>query len=139
MKTILTLTVGAVLLAGCGFARTPEAYRDDTGAVLGPKNDVIRACYDAVIKSNPTVGGTVTVKFIVDTEKGNIGNVMVDKANTTAPDPVSECVISNINAGLTLSPVDENKGEGTWVYQFTPPAPVGPALPMAMPPSAPPS
>lgn len=129
MKTFLTALSCAALLAGCGFARTPEAYRDDTGAVLAPRNDAIRACYDAVIKSDPTSGGRVTVKFVVDDEKGKLGDVRVDKAHTTAPDVVTECVIANINAGLELSPVDANKGEGTWLYDFTPPEPVGPRMP----------
>ena len=133
MKTIVTAVLGAALLAGCGSARTPEAYRDDTGSVLAAKNDGIKACYDGVIKTNPTAGGKVTVKFTVETEKGTIGEVMVDKANTTAPDPVSECVIANISTGLALNPVDANKGEGTWVYDFQPPAPVGPAMPAPAP------
>lgn len=139
MKTVLTTVIGAALLAGCGSARTPEAYRDDTGAVLAPKNDAIKACYDGVIKQNPTVGGTVTVKFNVDNEQGKISDVTVDKANSTAPDTVAECVISNLSNGLALAPVDSNKGEATWVYQFNPPAPVGPALPgSSAPPPAPP-
>jgi hypothetical protein len=138
MKTLMTAVIGAALLAGCGFARTPEAYRADTGAVLAPKNDAIRTCYDGVIAISPTAGGIVTVKFIVDVDKGIIGEVTVDKANTTAPDPVAACVVSNINVGLALNPVDANKGEGTWVYQFTPPAPVGP-MPTATASSPPPS
>ncbi len=135
MKTFMTVALGAALLSGCGLARTPEAYLNDTRVVLAPKNDMIRACYDAVIKTNPTAGGTVTVKFIVDTDKGRIGDVMVDKDHTSAPDQVTECVITNINGGLVLNPVDNNKGEGTWVYEFTPPMPVGPATPPVVHPS----
>jgi hypothetical protein len=123
MKTTI-LVVGAALLSfstGCGVAaRSPDMYRDDTKTVLEKKNEDIRACYDGVLKATPNAGGKVTVKFTVETETGKISGVTVDKAATTAPEPVAACVTKTIE-GLALTPADVNKGEGTWTYDFSPP------------------
>jgi hypothetical protein len=126
MKSLLFIAV-PLALGACSFAaRSPDMYRDDTGKALAVKSNEIRACYDSVLKSNPGAAGTVTVKFDVETEQGKIHNVSVDKAKTTAPDNVSECVTRNID-GLTLAPPDARKGEGTWTYEFqAPPAPSAP-------------
>ena len=122
MKTMLLIPAALAFVVGCsGAVRSPEVYRDDTKAALSAKDPDIRACYDDVLKSNPTAAGKVTVKFDVETEGGKIQNVAVDKANTTAPDPVSECVTKNIN-GVAIQPPDSRKGEGTWQYEFNPPA-----------------
>jgi hypothetical protein len=134
MKT--TLLVSASLaamaaLAGCGNARDPEVYRDDTRALLEKKNEDIRACYDGVLKASPGASGKLTVTFEVQEDTGKIANVSVDKANTTAPDAVADCVTKNIS-GLALAPPDGKKGEGTWVYQFA-----APAQPMAAPATGP--
>lgn len=128
MKSLFVIPAVLALAAfagGCGGnVRTPDAYRDDTRAALSAKDADIHACYDDVLKGNPTAAGKVTVKFDVETEGGKIQNVTVDKANTTAPDPVSDCVTKSIS-GVAIQPADSNKGEGTWVYEFNPPA--GPA------------
>ncbi|WP_394837215.1 AgmX/PglI C-terminal domain-containing protein [Pendulispora rubella] len=125
MKSLLAAVPFMALVVGCsGAVRSPDVYRDDTRAALSAKDPDIRACYDDVLKSNPTAAGKVTVKFEVETEAGKIQNAAVDKANTTAPDPVSDCVTKNIN-GVAITPPDAKKGEGTWVYEFAPPA--GPA------------
>jgi hypothetical protein len=124
MKTTLLVSASFAalsVLAGCGFTRTPEAYRDDTRAVLEKKNDDIRACYDGVLKTSPGLSGNVTVKFDVQEDTGKIANVTVDKAASTVPDPVADCVTKTI-AGLGIAPPDAHKGEGTWVYQFAAPA-----------------
>lgn len=123
MKTLLLIAGSAVLLSGCSFAaRSPEMYRDDTKAVLDTKSNDIRACYDGVLKTSPGVGGKVTVKFEVETEQGKIVNVAVDKANTTAPDPVAECVTKSIN-GLGITPPDKRVGQATFVWDFAAPGP----------------
>jgi hypothetical protein len=76
-----------------------------------------------VLASTPGVGGKVTVTFDVETEGGKIVNVVVDKANTTAPAPVAECVTKSL-AGLGLNPPDKRLGQATFVYEFAqPPAP----------------
>jgi hypothetical protein len=113
MKTTLLL-VASLALGACSFAaRSPEMYRDDTAKALATKNGEIQACYDGVLKGNPGAAGKVTVKFDVETESGKISHVTVDKAQTTAPDPVADCVMRSID-GLTLNPPDARKGEGTW-------------------------
>ncbi len=135
MKTTLLVSASFAALAaltGCGNARTPDMYRDDTGAVLAKKNDDIRACYDGVLKATPTASGTLTVMFDVEEDTGKIANVSVDKAHSTAPDPVADCVTKTI-AGLALAPPDGKKGEGTWTYQFDAPVPPPPAAPAPRP------
>jgi hypothetical protein len=126
MKTlhlIVGLSVVVSAVSGCGFAaRSPDMYRDDTKAVLQTKNNDIRACYDSVLKSTPGAAGKVTVKFDVESEQGKIVNVTVDKPNTTAPDPVAECVTKSI-AGLGISPPDARLGQATFVWEFSAPAP----------------
>ena len=118
MKTLLSLcTLTMLTFVGCAY-RSPEMWRDDTNKVLEAKNNEIRACYDNVLKSSPGVTGKVTVKFEVETDGGKIQNVQVDKANTTAPDPLGDCVKKNIE-GLVIAPPDRRVGEGTYVYDFS--------------------
>jgi hypothetical protein len=126
MKTTL-LIVASVSLTACSFAaRSPEQYRDVTRAALETKNDAIHACYDNVLRASPGVQGRVTVKFEVETEQGKITNVSVDKANTTAPDPVAECVVKNIGGLAIAPPPDANTGEASWAYEFAAPPPPAP-------------
>ena len=122
MKTTLLIAASLATLAGCSAAiRSPEMYRDDTTKVLESKHADIRACYDTVLKGTPGVGGKVTVNFEVETEGGKIRNVVVDKANSTAPDAVGECVKKNIE-GLAIAPPDSRLGQATYVYEFAAPA-----------------
>jgi len=124
MKSILSVAMIAGCISsavGCSYAaRSPENYRDDTQAALASKNDVIRACYDGVLKSAPGAQGAVTVNFEVETEHGTIGKVEVDKAATTAPEAVAECVTKNI-AGLAIAPPDARTGQGTFSWNFAAP------------------
>jgi hypothetical protein len=132
MKTIQIAMAGCslaslVVLSGCSVAaRSPDMYRDDTKAVLETKNNDIRACYDGVLSGTPGVGGKVTVTFDVETEQGKLTNIAVDKANTTAPAPVADCVTKTIS-GLGISPPDARLGKGSFVYEFTAPAAPAPA------------
>jgi uncharacterized protein with FMN-binding domain len=127
MKTALLIAASLVTIVsvstGCGAAaRSPEMYRDDTKAVLDTKSNDIRACYDGVLKATPGVGGRVTVKFDVETEQGKLVNITVDKAGTTAPDAVAQCVTTSIN-GLGLAPPDARTGNGAYVWEFAAPGP----------------
>jgi hypothetical protein len=130
MKTTLIVSASLlsfVFLGGCSFAaRSPDMYRDDTGKELAKKNDDIRACYDGVLKTTPGAAGKVTVRFDVQKDgeegAGKIMNVQVDKAGTTAPDPVAECVTKNIQ-GVAISPPDKRLGQGSWAWEFTAPPP----------------
>lgn len=111
-----------VLGTGCSFAvRSPDMYRDDTNKVLATKNEEVKACYDTYVKAHPGAAGKVTVKFGVEEKTGKFVDVAVDKANTTAPDPVPECVTKAL-AGLTLTPGDQKKGDATYTYDFSAPA-----------------
>ena len=74
----------------------------------------------------PGAQGRVTVKFEVETEQGKIVNVAVDKAGTTAPDAVAECVTKSIN-GLAIAPPDKRMGQASFVWEFS--APTGFAAP----------
>lgn len=126
MKTTLLIPAVLAFVAGCSFAaRSPEMYRDETTKALEPKNNDIRACYDGVLKGTPGAAGKVTVKFDVakdgDPGAGTVSNVTVDKANTTAPDPVAECVTKNLAGAGPLKPPDARLGQATYVYEFTPP------------------
>lgn len=132
MKSVLALAAfGAVTasVAGCSFAaRSPEVYRDDTTAALQTKNNDIRACYDGLLKGTPTAGGKVTVKFDVVEDgadkAGTIQNVTTDKAGTTAPDAVADCVKTSITGVVIKAPADARKGQATYSYEFNaPPAP----------------
>jgi hypothetical protein len=111
----LALAMGAV---GCQFiARGPEAYRDDTKALLEANNGTLKACYDGVINSDKAAVGTVTVKFTVENESGRIKDVVVDEGNSTAPPPVRDCVVNAIT-GLQLDPPDARDGKATFTYEF---------------------
>ncbi|MBX3259188.1 MAG: AgmX/PglI C-terminal domain-containing protein [Labilithrix sp.] len=125
MKTALLVLASLATVVGCAY-RSPEMYRDDTTKVLETKQADIRACYDEVLKGTPGAGGTVTVKFEVETEEGKIQNVVVDRPTSTAPDAVGECVRKNIE-GLVISPPDKRLGQATYVYEFSVPASPGAA------------
>jgi hypothetical protein len=121
MKTTILMAAAALAaVTGCAF-RSPEMYRDDTTKVLATKEADIRACYDEFLKGSPGAGGTVTVTFEVETEAGKIQNVAIDKAKSTAPEAVGECVKKNID-GLTIAPPDRRLGQATYVYEFSVPA-----------------
>jgi len=121
MKTLTALSFAALsaLAVGCAY-RSPEMYRDDTTKVLESKNNDIRTCYDAYLKGMPGAGGRVTVNFEVETEGGKIQKVTVDKAKSTAPDELGECVKKNIE-GLVIAPPDGRVGQATYTYDFSVP------------------
>src|SRR5579862_737002 len=118
-KTLVLVASTIAILGGCkAAARDSKMYADDTGKALAAKNNDIQACYDGVLKATPGVGGTVTVHFDMpakgDDGAGKVTNVTVDKAATTAPDAVSDCVKNSITNAGPLDPPDERKGQGTW-------------------------
>ncbi|WP_437998122.1 AgmX/PglI C-terminal domain-containing protein [Sorangium sp. So ce185] len=119
--------LGVVVLAssgastGCSFAlRSPEMYRDDTAALLATREEQIRACYDAELARNPGAEGKVTVSFLVLEDSGRLVDIVVEPEGTTASKEVASCVVDSIE-GLVLTPADENKGKGKFVWEFTPP------------------
>lgn len=125
MKKMMILSaavLGLSSLAGCAY-RSPEMWRDDVSKVLATKQADMKACYDGVLKTTPTAGGKVAIAFEVETEGGKIQNVTVEKAKSTAPDAVQDCVKKNVE-GLVISPPDKRLGQGTAEFDFQPsPAP----------------
>ncbi|WP_233561041.1 AgmX/PglI C-terminal domain-containing protein [Sorangium cellulosum] len=119
----IVLVASSSASAGCSFAlRSPEMYRDDTAALLATREEQIRACYDAELARNPSAEGKVTVTFLVLEDSGRLTDLVVDEAGTTASKEVSKCVVDSID-GLVLTPADENKGKGKFVWEFTPRSP----------------
>lgn len=124
MMTIrLSLFAVLAAVAGCSFAaRSPEMYRDDTAALLETKNPQIKACYDEALKTNKDLQGRVAVRMLVEHDTGNVTNVSADPAGTTAPEPLTKCVVDSLQ-GLVLSPADKRDGNATFVYEFSAPPP----------------
>ncbi len=130
---LFALTVGAV---GCSVtARDPNMYAQDTQKVLESRNAAIKTCYDQILKTDSKVAGTVTVKFTVKTETGDLSDIKVDAAGTTAPEALSQCVVTSIQ-GLKLAPPDDKEGLATFTWNFQVGGAVGP-VPAAAPAPAP--
>jgi hypothetical protein len=126
---LFALTVGAV---GCSVAaRDANMYAQDTQKVLESRNAAIKSCYDQILKTDSKVAGTVTVKFTVKTETGDLADIKVDAAGTTAPEALSQCVVTSIQ-GLKLAPPDDKEGLATFTWNFQVGGAVGP-VPAAAP------
>jgi len=141
-KSLISLTVVslAALSAGCSFAaRTPEMYASDTQKVLESKSADIKKCYDDALKGKQDLAGRVTVKFTVKNETGELTNVQLDPANTTAVEPLPGCVTAALQ-GLKLTPPDDKEGLATFTWEFASgPAGAAPAVPVAAPAAAAPA
>jgi hypothetical protein len=121
--------------AACSFhARGPEQYRDDTAALLGGKTPEIKACYDAALRTQPDLAGTVRVNFKVAEETGRIHETEVDPSGTNAPPQLAECVVRAID-GLELQPPDKRTGIATFSWEFRPEAPTAAPAPAEPPPA----
>lgn len=132
----LALLALAVAAVGCSVAaRDANMYAQDTQKVLESRNGAIKACYDQLLKADKNVAGTVTVKFTVKTETGDLTDIKVDPAGTTAPEALSQCVVTSIQ-GLKLAPPDSQEGLATYSWSFQVGAPAA-AVPAAAPPAAP--
>lgn len=115
--SVLLLTASAVV-PGCScLARDAETYRADTRTVLETRNDAVKTCYDEALKADPTVSGTVVVKFKVEKKTGKIIDTAVDTARTKAPESLSKCIVEAVD-GLTLDPVDQRDGMATFSWTF---------------------
>jgi hypothetical protein len=132
--TFIKLSLFALVAAaaGCEFhARSAEDYRDVTQALLDTKAGDIKACYDGALKGQKDLQGRVTVQFVVEAESGQIKDVKVDPAGTTAPEVLAQCVTNSVS-GLALTPPDKRDGIATWVYDLSPTgAPAADAAPAA--------
>jgi hypothetical protein len=123
MNKILLITASLALasVTGCAY-RDAKMFSDDVNKAVAPKQPDMKACYDGVLKSNPTAAGKVSVAFEIETEEGKFTNITVDKSKTTAPEPVQECVTKNLQ-GLAISPPDKKLGQGSMEFDFAPGAP----------------
>jgi hypothetical protein len=106
-------------LGACSFeyhARSPEDYRAATRALLESKQSDFTNCYAGVIKATPGAKGSVAVSFEVEEKTGKI---LTPKSlpESTAPQPLQECVVNGLN-GLALQPPDERKGVATMTFDF---------------------
>jgi hypothetical protein len=105
------------LIAGCSFnARDAETYRKVTRDLLETRSADIKGCYDAELKRDPKVGGTVVVRFTVQKGSGQITAAEVDAAST-APASLGQCVVGAIS-GLVLDPPDARDGNATFRWEF---------------------
>lgn len=114
----LALGLGAAA-AGCGTARTVDAYRSDTEKLLQTRSDQVKSCYDQALQTDRTLAGTVAVKFVVEKDTGVISQATIDPAKTTAPAALGQCVLHAVE-GLKLDPGDRNEGHASFVYEFKP-------------------
>jgi len=131
---LFALTVGSV---GCSVAaRDATMYAQDTQKVLESKNAAIKTCYDEALKTDAKVAGTVTVKFTVKADTGDLTDIKVDAAGTTAPEALSQCVVTSIQ-GLKLAPPDDQEGLATYTWSFQVGGATGLAPAVAPPAAAP--
>lgn len=118
------VVLAALASSGCSFmVRDAETYQKDTQALLETRSGAIKACYDETLKGDATAQGRVTVRFKVEKETGNIVDVQLDPAGTTAPETLGQCVTTALG-GLVLTPPDEQDGIASFTYEFVinPPA-----------------
>lgn len=90
-----------------------------------------RLCYENGLRLNPTLGGTVAVKFVIGKD-GAVRTFALDPSTTMADKGVSACVVRAIGQ---LSFPQPESGEVTVVYPivFAPPAPPPPPPPPVKP------
>ena len=114
----LALLALAVTAVGCSVAaRDPNMYAQDTQKVLESRSGAIKTCYDELLKTDKNISGNVTVKFMVKTETGDLTDIKVDPAGTTAPEALSQCVVTSLQ-GLKLNPPDAQEGLATFAWSF---------------------
>lgn len=117
LTLVAALSISGSLTVGCASGRAPEVYRDDTQALIDKTNGSVTECYAAALKSDRKAQGSVTVNFTVEEGTGRLINVAVDKAKSSAPEAVQQCVTGQLGA-LVLSPADDLRGEATFSWDF---------------------
>ena len=115
----LWAAVASTALGACSFeyhARSPEDYRAATRALLESKQSDFTNCYAGVIQATPDAKGTVAVSFVLEEKTGKI---ITPKSlpESTAPEPLQQCVVNGLN-GLALQPPDQRKGVATMTFDF---------------------
>lgn len=117
----LAAVAGCSLVVGCGHGVTRDqaGYRDATREVVTAHNAQVKSCYDAALAQQPTLAGRVVLSFKVQAETGKVVDPQVDKAATTAPDSLSQCVVQAVQ-GVSLTPPDKNEGHASFSWEFKP-------------------
>ena len=118
----MSLLVGVGVIGCGGHARSPDEYRDATGAVLATRSAEVRACYDSAYKADPSARGTVTVQFKVEADTGKFVGAHVISGD--APDSLKQCILKSFD-GAVLAPPDAQDGDATFQWEFVPPKPAG--------------
>ncbi len=114
------LAILAFALAACaGTKRDTATYRADTEKVLQSRVAQIESCYAAALAGDAAAKGTVTVSFTVAKKTGMIESVAIDRAHSTATEPVTKCVTDAL-VGLKLEPPDKNEGRATFTFELDP-------------------
>lgn len=122
----------------CSFvARDSEMYSNDTAKLLESKSGDIKVCYDAVLKGDAKVAGTVAVAFKVEKKTGKIVEAQIDATKTNAPDSLRKCV-TDVLSTLALDPPDRRDGVASFTWEFSSSVGGAPA-PEAAPPAPPPA
>jgi hypothetical protein len=113
--------VACIVAAGCGHGmnRDQAAYRDATREVIAARSGQIKSCYDAVLAQQPALAGRVVVSFKVAAETGQVFDPAIDKAGTTAPPDLSQCVLRAMD-GVALNPPDKKEAQATFSWNFAP-------------------
>jgi hypothetical protein len=106
-------------LAACSVsfhARSPEDYKLATRALLESRQSDFKQCYEGVLAATPDAAGSVAVQFVVEEKTGKIVTVS-SLPESTAPEPLKQCVVNGLN-GLALDPPDQRKGMATMTFDF---------------------
>jgi hypothetical protein len=69
-----------------------------------------------VLATTPDAAGTVAVQFVVEEKTGKILTPS-SLPESTAPEPLQQCVVNGLN-GLALDPPDQRKGMATMTFDF---------------------
>jgi len=97
-------------------ARSAEDYRQATRALLESRQSDFTQCYQGVLATTPDAAGTVAVQFVVEEKTGKILTPS-SLPESTAPEPLQQCVVNGLN-GLALDPPDQRKGMATMTFDF---------------------
>jgi hypothetical protein len=102
--------------SGSYFARSAEDYKQATRGLLESRQSDFKQCYESVLASTPDAAGTVAVKFVLEEKTGKI-LTPASLPESTAPEPLQQCVVNGLN-GLALDPPDQRKGVATMTFEF---------------------
>jgi hypothetical protein len=119
---LLSASLLAALLASLGacsgsfYARSAEDYKLATRGLLESRQSDFKQCYEGVLAATPDAAGTVAVQFVLEEKTGKILTPS-SLPESTAPEPLRECVVNGLN-GLALDPPDQRKGVAKMTFEF---------------------